>query len=446
MALRLSFRGCFVESSLYVKRVVFEDGEIFPMLINRSTGIPLFNPTVYLISMKRSGGVAFATLDRDLRAIMFLYLWAAKHGIDIEERFREGNFLTLHEIDNIAQEVWSRTDCLLSNKPMLEASVSSSKRKVAKLSGYRVAAKKNESERVNSVTASVRLSYIRDYLDWLATQRVLKLSKRSADYVMLDSSRQLMRQALTARKASGSRRYGEDAGMFRLGLEHDVQKKLLEVIDPRSPENPWRNAHIRERNQLLILILLFLGVRRGEALGIRVSDMNFQKNEVTIHRTPDDALDPRPNKPQTKTRARRLGLSPDLARLCRDYIIKYRSKLKGARLHPYLFVETRQGKPLALNSLSDIFTTLREKVPDLPRNLSAHVLRYTWNDRFSEKADELIRKLVWTIEDEKKARNETMGWSPNSKMAELYSRRHIQAKARKVMVDLQNSILGIKDE
>ena len=434
-----------MESPLFVKTITFDSGEQFPMLITRSTGIPMFKPTVYLISMKRAKGLAVATLERDLRAIMFLYLWGLKHGVDIEQRFLEGEFLELHEIDSLAQDAWIRADQMLVTPPENTAG-KALRQKVARLSGYQAATKKKKSPAVSPTTAGLRLSYVRDYLDWLAHQRLGGMRKRSADFAAMDSARQQMAQAFAARTPSGPKHHTEGAEGFRLGLTHEAQRRLLEVVDPKSSENPWRGAHVRERNRLLVLVLLFLGVRRGEALGVRVDDINFQKNEVTIHRTPDDEMDTRLHKPQTKTRARLLGLSPELARLCRDYVVKYRSKLKTARRHPFLFVETRTGKPLSIVSVSAVFKTLREKVPDLPRDLSPHILRYTWNDRFSEVADDLIRRGVWTIEDEKKARNEAMGWTPESNMAALYARRHTQIKAREALIDLQNAILGIKDE
>jgi len=51
--------------------------------------------------------------------------------------------------------------------------------------------------------------------------------------------------------------------------------------------NPWRNLDARIRNGLIVRMLLDLGIRRGELLGIEIRDVDFRKNELTIHRTPD---------------------------------------------------------------------------------------------------------------------------------------------------------------
>lgn len=435
-----------MRSPFFVKVIPFQGGERFPMLLERTSGMPLFNPTVYLVSMRRAKGLAEATMERDARAIIFLYCWGAKNGVDVEKRFRDADFLSLHEVDSLVQESWTRLDQVLDAEHHGEAPAPKPSKKLAGLSLYRRAGKRGPAQTVSADTAGVRLIYVRDYLDWLALQRLGRLNKRSGDFSALDSARLQMKEAITARIPSGSKRIFENADGQRMGLDLAAQSRLLEVVDPKSPENPWRDSHTRERNRLFILTLLLLGVRRGEALGLRIGDIDLQQRSVTIHRTPEDEQDPRARKPQAKTRGRLLGLSPDLARLIRDYIVKYRSRLPGARRHPFLFVEGTTGRPLSLDGAGGIFKTLKKGSTGLPHDLSAHVLRHTWNDRFSEMADENIRRGLWTVEDEKKARNEAMGWTPNSRMAEVYSRRHTRKKAREAMLRLQHSFFGTEGE
>ena len=45
-----------------------------------------------------------------------------------------------------------------------------------------------------------------------------------------------------------------------------VVEELYEMFDPTSPRNPFRSEDVRWRNYLLFLILLHLGLRRGEAM------------------------------------------------------------------------------------------------------------------------------------------------------------------------------------
>jgi integrase len=85
---------------------------------------------------------------------------------------------------------------------------------------------------------------------------------------------------------------------------------------------------------------------------------------------------------------------------------------------------------------------LRRKCPDLPDDLSPHVLRHTWNDHFSELMDE---KGV-PEEIEHKMRSRLMGWSETSKTATTYTRRHVHKRARAAALQLQRSIARDKSK
>ncbi len=112
-----------------------------------------------------------------------------------------------------------------------------------------------------------------------------------------------------------------------------------------------------------------------------------------------------------------------------------------AGTHPFLFVESRKGRPLSIAGLNDIFTALRDAIPELPVKFSPHYCRYTWNDRFSEDCDEKIRKGTMTSEEEHKQRCYWMGWTEKSLMATLYSARHIKNKADEYSLERQEKIL-----
>ncbi|WP_322034220.1 hypothetical protein [Paraburkholderia sp. J76] len=52
-----------------VKNVVFESGERFPFVVDRRTGIPLFDPTVSTLTEFRVRDLASATIEQVLRAL-----------------------------------------------------------------------------------------------------------------------------------------------------------------------------------------------------------------------------------------------------------------------------------------------------------------------------------------------------------------------------------------
>jgi integrase len=419
-----------------IQEIRLETGERLPVLISDEEGLPLFKPTVYITSMIRNAGKSESTSEANLKAIMFLYYWGQINRIDIEERFRQGEFLTLQEIEKLCMDARYRYDRLGSDTK--EGTKPTPGRKT------RTAIFKRRKRAVETYCQAhsvvVRLRYIRNYLDWLAGQRMARVSPKDLGYAALFGGRQNMINAINTRLPRNVRGVVRDPDLERMGLTHEIEESLLEVIEPHSIRNPFKQEHVKVRNQVLLLLMLKTGIRRGELLGIRISDLNLQENMLTVHRVPIDPLDPRRHKPQTKTLPRRLRLEPRLAKLVRDYLFNHRRQLPMVGKHPFLFVESRRGKPLTHAAVNDIFVTLRETIPELPPNFSPHFLRYTWNDRFSEFADEKIRRGEWTNQQEEEVRSYLMGWIMGSGMAALYSKRHIRKKAEEFSLARQRGL------
>jgi len=421
-------------SPFYIKWLRFDDGERFPILIKKADEKPLFLPTVYTIAIQRSSGKSSATLAANLRAIMHLYTWANSNAININERFSNQDLLGIVEIESLVSATGLTYGQLckdVENFP--EPSKPGVMNSIYPIEKYRKSAHAQICT-VDNKTKLIRLLYIRDYLDWLAQEQMPKSSPQSKNHSLLKTSRLQMKEAIEARlPASKSRNLKGD----REGLKPEIQKRLMDVIHPDSPENPWRNPEVRVRNRLFILMMLVLGARKGELLLTRIKDINFQSNELLIRRVPDDPDDPRSYEPNTKTRDRILPFEDDLAVLIEDYILNMRNKGPGASRHEFLFTAAGTGQPLSLAGITKVFRTLRNKISDLPDNLTSHVLRHTWNDRFSE----LMEQNNVPEAEEKKLRSYLMGWSEFSGMAATYTKRYVRQKANEASLDLQKNIM-----
>lgn len=418
----------------HLKWLKFDNGERFPMLLKKADGKPLFLPTVYTIAIQRSSGKSSATLGLNLRSIMHLYTWAYANGIDIEERFSAQDLLGIVEIENMVSAAGLTYDQLCKDiEASPETSQSGVKNGIYSMEKYRKSAHIQTSS-VDNKTKLIRLLYIRDYLDWLAQQQMPKVSPRSKAHSQFKTSRLQMRESIEARLPASK---GRNVKGDREGLGPDVQKRLMDVIRPDSPENPWRNPEVRIRNRLFILMMLVLGARKGELLLTRINDINFQSNELLIRRVPDDADDPRVHEPNTKTRDRILPFEDDLAALIEEYISNIRNKTPGATKHQFLFTAVSTGQPLSLAGVTKVFSTLRNKISDLPDNLTSHVLRHTWNDRFSEMMDQNNVSEA----EKKKLRSYLMGWSEFSGMAATYTKRYVRQKANVASLELQKRIM-----
>lgn len=410
--------------------VVLQSGERLPMLRSRVSGVPLFEPTLYALTELRARNRAAATIQQALRAVMTLYLALDRLKVDLGKRLDEGRLLELGEVDEIVRccrvhlEGWAFAE---------SPEESHQHTNVVSLEKARMRSSDVASTRVDPATAALRVRYISGYLNWLATYRLLKLGRNHPNYDALKSTAVTVCRVLDERVPPSGHRYAVNQ---RMGLTPELLSRLKEVIEPTSADNPWTGTHAKERNSLMVKWLLSLGLRRGELAGIRTTDINFQKNEVLIRRRADDLGDPRKHQPNAKTRDRLLPLSDNLASLTHRYITGSRRALKGARKHEFLFVANGAGAPLSLSSVNKIFVALRRKCPDLPEDLTPHVMRHTWNDVFSELMDQ--KKVP--EEKEKKMRSRLMGWSETSTSAATYTRRHTQEKANEASLELQKNL------
>lgn len=407
-------------------------GERFPILLD-GEGMPLFEPTVYALTELRARNQAANTISSNLRSIQVFYLFLNLRGIDLSTRLSSGQLISLCEVEDLARLCRlpvERLDAML-NDPAETREQS----KPLSLEKARMRSHADAHEEVDPAFAGTRMHYIRGYIEWLVSDRLARhgLDKQVSNNLISSLSRVL--PAITARIPRGKQHGPLNQ---REGLAPEMVTELLRVVSPQSSDNPWRGEYARYRNALIVHWLYYLGLRRGELLGVKISDIDFRKGTVTIHRRADDSNDPRTNQPQSKTKAREMPLDDGLKSLTYAYVLNQRASLAGARKHEFLFCADLTGQPMSLPALNKVFNVLREKCPGLPASLSPHVLRHTWNDRFSEEMD----KRQTSEESEKKIRSYLMGWSETSGTAATYTRRHTRKKAQEVSLKMQGQMKG----
>lgn len=420
-----------------VKVIRCESGERLPLLVNRETGIPLWNPTLFILTELRSTSRASSTISQAARAVMVAHQAFDYLEIDIDERLAQGRLIDLGEIDGLTK-LAGLTQSALDQALEVGQRASTAPSGVISLEKARMRSRAKKPSQVQAETKDIRLMYIRDYIAWLAAGRLLKLDAHHPQRQPLSATAELVVAGLNARISGKKNKDGLNA---RQGVSSDVRARALEVVDPLHPENPWKNEHVRSRNQLIFMWLLLLGLRNGEFLTVRANHVNLRAGEVTIYRRPDDPEDPRAEEAKVKKGGRLLALSPELAELTRLYLIEQRSKIPGAKRHPFLIVATGTGKPLSRSQLNKLFRELRTKVPGLPADLSPHVLRHTWNDDFSELMDERGVEPA----DEERMRKQAMGWSDSSRMPAHYTKRTVQRKTNEASLAMQAKSFKPKD-
>jgi integrase len=409
-----------------VRQIVLQSGERLPILCNAINGQPLETPLLYALTDLRARGRSSATIRHAMESVMLLLLVLDGAGIDFDERLRAGTLLASHEVDLIVNSAGMRLSTSKATKtetgkPISVESYSASNQQFVK-DGF-----------VSRDTAAIRLLYIHSFLKWVTQFQLMRMDPRGKNYEQIRSHFEFVCSVL---KARGPRTVIHGEFGSRQGLDESGVEAMESLLSAAQSDVPWLNPHARVRNILIIKWFWELGIRRGELLGVKIADIDFQQNTVLIRRNADAREDPRARQPLTKTKARLLPISGDLADATYDYICGERRSPPNALRHDFLFVASGTGKPLSLMAVNKVFSTLRQRVNQLPKDLTPHVLRHTWNDRFSMAMD----KATIGEEQEKKMRATLMGWSETSGTAAIYTRRHVQRKAKAALKIMQSGL------
>lgn len=394
--------------SISMRRFVAADGERFVMLVDGS-GMPLYYPTLFTTWHLRSRSLAANSIANALNAIKALYAWEAQVGIDLMSLFSQGELLGEERVRD------------LSDFLQLALSPAPCDKKVASI-----------TQRPKMVGASnhyFRLTVVADYLGFLA--------KRVCPSRWSDRDIKLMVGAIRANRPSKPNKSASDRD------ERYLDETIVEAVElalrPGSERNPTKDHAVQVRNALMFMILRLTGLRRGELLNLKVDDVDFAKNTLRVVRRPDSKGDTRDHQPTAKTLQRTIPLVPELIARIHEYILRYRSKLPGAKKHGYLFVTHKdgptQGRPLSISAFQKWMLSVGSIIED--SGVHAHALRHHWNYTFSQLSD--VTEI--SSAKEEKIRSYLMGWEETSGTARIYNRRHTKQKAAEAVLALQNKHL-----
>lgn len=321
----------------------FDGGERFPVLCLQQDGMPVHSANLWVLTELRTANLSTSTLQQALRSLMVLFIVFDELKIDLSARLRDGQFLTVGDIEAIVGA------CKLPITAGDRKKIGNGKFVSPwSTSGF-------STPKIHPGTIAIRLLYIARYLDWIATDHLLKTGAGNPHFSGVEKLRELVSTAIKARIPSVQRLSNVTP---REGLTEQMVSLLQQVVAPEFEHNPWSHEFVRQRNYLMIRWLLSLGVRRGELLGVKISDINFQTNEVLIARRADDPADPRLRQPNAKTSGRLLALDAELVALTRAYVMSIRRNVTGSRKHEYLWVAGGSGKPLSLAALNKVFITV----------------------------------------------------------------------------------------
>lgn len=399
-------------SPFIVTRLVMQGtanlGERLPILLERESRVPVTSAMEWALTLRRGKPVAANTIERELRHLGHFCTWLLNEGLSLSNPMSFVDSFTPNRIE-------------ASLRPWLGKD--NSDRNVKKLS-------------VGPSVIGERITVIADYIDWMLRnfERSMSVRTQAKQILAFRANREGIAKSL--RDILPSQSEVRDVQ----GLSPSEVTRLIQIIDPDSPKNPWARGKskkaiaIRHRNQLIVLLMLAFGPRRGDVLKLHTGDVKTHGAEPSlwIRRRPDDPNDTRKFEPNAKTQERMLPLDALLARKTNDYISEHRKLTPNYKKQPYLFLSTKNGEPLSSRSLNDIFELLQPEFP----SIHPHVCRHTHNDR-------LRAYCRMNGIDGKDATSHAMyinGWLTDN--TEIYTKREARRAAQAISVKVQRDLFA----
>ena len=421
-----------------VKSFVGNDGERLSILLGNE-GMPVLYPNLFVTSMYRNADQASSSCLKALEHIAFLYSICTGLSIDIEKKIGEGHYLTLEEINRIAYFAGITKDAALLklNEQDKVIKLKPVNQRLLETSRHTIVAEKQEDV-VFWQTKYNRLTVFGKYLGWLESYHHPYKDSNTEQYFL--EKRPAKNQGLT---------YGEILSQLtHKSLDSSQRVIFLDRVRPNFSDNPWVDEGIKFRNYTIFMFMYSLGIRLGECLNVRLDDFTLRKGQhfVSIKRRPNDPGDQRINQPRVKTKSRNLALTPKLRKILDKYIEDYRANVDNVGQTSFLFVSHRlrdkKVNPLSISAVEKVFAQLSRV---LGFHIHPHCLRHTWNDRFSEAMDQLIKEGKTTEEKSEADRCQLMGWQPGSLMSLVYSSRHNQKRAMSFALNMQDEDFDTKE-
>ena len=220
-----------------------------------------------------------------MRAIAAARAWARSNGFSLEARMATGSGLEVREVESLshalkAAQVPNRTARPLhANILPLSGSGKEAHRRLSH----------DHDEMLEPQTGANRVRFVAAYLEWLASH------SRAA------GSQHLLRdtiKALNARAKAGTRQPAEP----RKGLSPEQRDRLFAVIDPSSPDNPFRSEAVRYRNLAVVACLDQTGMRRGELSGLKIPRHRLWQAEDLDPSAPSRSPGPAPGEAEDQDR------------------------------------------------------------------------------------------------------------------------------------------------
>lgn len=177
---------------------------------------------------------------------------------------------------------------------------------------------------------------------------------------------------LKRRKKQATVEEVEGNGIFERFLEKEELEQFLEIA---------KTIHKPENSFQFFAVLAYSGMRAGELLALKWSDVNFDNCTIRITKT---YYNPNNNKrnyqiltPKTKASIRTITLNPSIINMLQDYKTNVQDKWKNELYVDNDFIFTdNNGYPLVIKKISQWVQSIMSHT-DIQKDISSHSFRHT---------------------------------------------------------------------
>lgn len=163
--------------------------------------------------------------------------------------------------------------------------------------------------------------------------------------------------------------------------QNSLQQKFLEKDELFEFLSVAKNHHKPLNSFELFTFLAYSGMRAGEVLALKWSDIDYEECTVSITKT---YYNPNNNKkkyeiltPKTESSIGKISIDPNVIKLLQDYKINVQDKWKNELYVDNDFIFTdNNGYPLVIKKLSQWIQAIMSQT-DINKNITTHSFRYT---------------------------------------------------------------------
>ena len=214
-----------------------------------------------------------------------------------------------------------------------------------------------------------------------------------------------------------------------------VTDEVFDIVAPSSSINPFRTEKLKKRNFLIIALLFYMGLRRGELLTLDTSAFKSEYSASDGHQLywlnirATSQIDTRVHTPSLKNdySERQIPLPEAIYFGCLDYVTNWRGRCP----HGFL-VPTITGAPLSERGLNEMFIRLNQ---NMSNDAKAELKYVTGSSTFSPHSlrhsaavyrIRAFREAGFEMSQAEALMRSFFGWSYTSSMPRRYAKAYYQ--------------------